>query len=205
MDFILHIDKYLGDIISQYHTYTYLILFAFIFAETGFVVTPFVPGDSLLFAMGALLAGGSTGLNIYLLAAILIAAAILGDLLNYHLGKYFGPRVFKQENKILKLAYYEKTKKFFDEHGGKSVTLGRFLPLIRTFIPFVAGISGMPKTKFLSYNVAGGFAWIVILLSAGYFFGNIPAVKNNFSIVVVAIIGISLVPVIYAAVKRKRT
>jgi membrane-associated protein len=204
MDFILHIDKYLGGIISQYHTYTYLILFAFIFAETGFVVTPFIPGDSLLFAMGALLAGGKTGLNIYLLAAILIVAAVLGDLLNYHLGKYFGPKVFKKENKILKLEYYEKTKKFFDVHGGKSVTLGRFLPLIRTFIPFVAGISGMTQGKFLRYNVVGGIAWIVVFLSAGYFFGNIPVVKNNFSIVVVGIIATSLIPVIYAAVKRKK-
>jgi membrane-associated protein len=203
MDFILHIDKYLASIISQYHTYTYLILFAFIFAETGFVVTPFIPGDSLLFAMGALLAGGSTGLNIYLLAVILIAAAVLGDLLNYQLGRYFGPRVFKKENKILKLEYYEKTKKFFDAHGGKSVTLGRFLPLIRTFIPFVAGISGMARRKFLRYNVAGGIAWIVILLSAGFFFGNIPAVRNNFSIVVVAIVVISVAPIVYAALKRK--
>jgi membrane-associated protein len=203
MDFLLHIDKYLAGMISAYHTYTYLILFAFIFAETGFVVTPFLPGDSMLFAMGALMAGGNTGLNIYLLAGILIVAAVSGDLLNYHLGKYFGPRVFKKENKILKLEYYEKTKQFFKAHGGKSVTLGRFLALIRTFIPFVAGISGMPQGKFLLYNVAGGVAWIVILLSAGYFFGNIPAVKNNFSIVVVAIIASSLIPLIYTAVKRR--
>jgi len=140
IDFILHIDKHLADIISQYHALTYLILFVIIFAETGFVVTPFLPGDSLLFAAGALIAGGNTGLNIYLLAVILIIAAFVGNTINYLLGNYLGPKVFKEKNRILKLQYYLDTKAFFDRHGGKAVIISRFMPIIRTIAPFVAGV-----------------------------------------------------------------
>ena len=203
MDFVLHIDKYLSHIISQYHTLTYLILFLFIFAETGLVVTPFVPGDSLLFASGTLLAAGSTGLNIYLLAIILIAAAIIGNTVNYLLGKYFGPKVFKEENKILKLSYYEKTKDFFTKHGGKAVIFSRFVPIIRTIAPFVSGVGNMPFLRYTIYNVAGGVAWILCFLFLGYFFGNIPVVKNNFTIVVLVIVVLSLIPPIYTAIKSR--
>jgi len=204
IDFILHIDKYLADIISQCHGYTYLILFGLIFIETGIVVAPFIPGDSLLFATGALVAGGNTGLHIFWLVLILITAAFAGDMLNYHLGGYFGPKVFKKDNRILKLEYYERTRTFFDKHGGKSVMLGRFLPIIRTFVPFVAGVSKMPAAKFAGYNITGGVSWIVFFLLLGYFFGNIPVVENNFSIVVVAIIAISLIPAVYAAIKGRK-
>ena len=204
IDFLLHIDKYLAHIISQYHGLTYLILFAFIFAETGFVVTPFIPGDSLLFAAGALIAGGGTGLNLELLGVILIIAAFAGNALNYELGKYFGPKVFKKENKILKLEYYERTKDFFDKHGGKAIIFSRFVPIIRTIAPFVAGIGKMPFGKYSIYNITGGVTWIVCFLCLGYFFGNLPLVKNNFTIVILAIIIISLVPSVYAAVKSRK-
>ncbi len=202
-DFLLHIDKYLAHIISQYHGLTYLILFAFIFAETGFVVTPFIPGDSLLFAAAALIAGGGTGLNIFLLALILIIAAFAGNTVNYMLGKYFGPKVFKKGNKILKIEYYEKTEGFFEKYGGKAVVFSRFVPIIRTIAPFVAGISKMPFAKYSLYNIAGGIAWIVVFLCLGYFFGNIPVVKNNFTIAVLIIIILSLLPTIYAAVTSR--
>ncbi len=203
MDFILHIDKYLAHIISQYHALTYLILFAFIFAETGLVVAPFVPGDSLLFAAGTLIAGGNTGLSIYLLGIILIIAAFTGNTVNYLLGKHFGPKVFKPGNKILKPEYYERTKAFFDKHGGKAVILSRFVPIIRTVAPFVAGVGKMPFARYSTYNIIGGIAWIIFFLIAGYFFGNIPFVKNNFSIVVLVIVALSLMPLIYTAIKNR--
>ena len=168
IDFILHIDKHLSDIISQYHGLTYLILFAIIFAETGFVVTPFLPGDSLLFAAGALIAGGATGLNIFLLGIILIVAAFAGNTVNYLLGNYLGPKVFKEENKILKLDYYLQTKAFFDKHGGKAVIFSRFMPIIRTIAPFVAGVGKMPIGRYSLYNIIGGAAWIILFLFAGF-------------------------------------
>ena len=204
MDFLLHFDKYLAHIISQYHGLSYLILFAFIFAETGFVVTPFIPGDSLLFAASALIAGGGTGLNIFLLALILIVAAFAGNTLNYMLGKYFGAKVFKKDNKILKLAYYEKTKAFFDKHGGKAIIFSRFVPIIRTIAPFVAGIGRMPFAQYSVYNITGGAAWITGFLCLGFFFGNLPLVKNNFTIVILAIVIISLLPSVYAAVASRK-
>ena len=203
MDFILHIDKYLAHIINQYHALTYLILFAFIFAETGLVVAPFVPGDSLLFAAGTLIAGGSTGLSIYLLAGILIVAAFTGNTVNYFVGKYLGPKVFKKDNKILKLEYYYRTKDFFDKHGGKAVILSRFVPIIRTIAPFVAGVGKMPFAQYSLYNIAGGVSWVICLLFVGYFFGNIPFIKNNFTIVILVIIVVSLIPPIYTAIKSR--
>ncbi|RVU00208.1 DedA family protein [Mucilaginibacter limnophilus] len=203
IDFILHIDKHLAEITHDYQTWTYLILFVIIFAETGFVVTPFLPGDSLLFAAGALIAGGQTGLNIYVLTLLLIAAAFIGNTVNYLLGNYLGPKVFKENNKILKLDYYLQTKAFFDKHGGKAVIFSRFLPIIRTIAPFVAGVGSMPLARYSWYNIVGGFAWVVSFLFLGYFFGNIPVVKENFTIVVFAIILFSIVPPIWAAIKSR--
>ena len=200
IDFIIHIDKHLADIISQYHALTYLILFAIIFAETGFVVTPFLPGDSLLFAAGALIAGGATGLNIYMMALILIVAAFTGNTVNYLLGHYLGPKVFKEENKVLKLSYYTKTQAFFEKHGALAVIFSRFMPIIRTIAPFVAGVSGMPFLKYSLYNIIGGASWIVVFLFAGFFLGNVPFFKAHFALVGVVIILVSIIPPIYAAI-----
>ncbi|WP_295652033.1 DedA family protein [uncultured Mucilaginibacter sp.] len=205
IDFILHIDKNLALIINEYQGYTYLILFAIIFAETGFVVTPFLPGDSLLFAAGALIAVGNTGLNIFILGLILIAAAFTGNTVNYELGKFFGIKIFKPENKVLKLEYYNQTHAFFEKHGGNAVILSRFVPIIRTIAPFVAGVSRMPFLRYTLYNIIGGASWIILLLSAGYFLGTIPFFKTHFSLVTLAIIFVSILPPIYAAVKGKMT
>lgn len=205
VDFILHIDKHLIQITQQYQGWTYLILFFIIFAETGFVVTPFLPGDSLLFAAGALVAHGNSGLNIYLLMLILIVAAIAGNTTNYELGKYFGPKVFKPENKILKLDYYLKTKDFFDKHGAKAVIFSRFLPIFRTVAPFVAGVGKMHLGKYTLYNVIGGASWVILFLFLGYFFGGIPVVKRNFTIVVILIILVSVIPPIIAAIRSRST
>lgn len=203
IDFIIHIDKHLADIISQYHALTYLILFAIIFAETGFVVTPFLPGDSLLFAAGALIAGGNTGLSIYILALILIIAAFTGNTVNYLLGGYFGPKVFKEKNKILKLEYYQQTHAFFEKHGALAVIFSRFMPIIRTIAPFVAGVSGMPFIKYSLYNIIGGVSWIIVFLFAGYFLGNVPFFKAHFALVGIVIILVSVIPPIFAAVRSK--
>lgn len=204
-DFILHIDKHLAAIISQYHSLTYLILFVIIFAETGFVVTPFLPGDSLLFAAGALIASGDTGLNIFLLALILIAAAFTGNTVNYQAGHYLGPKVFKEDNKILKLEYYRQTHAFFEKHGALAVIFSRFMPIIRTIAPFVAGVSKMPFLKYSLYNIIGGAAWILVFLFAGYTLGNVPFFKSHFAFIGIAIILVSIIPPIYAAIKSRRS
>ncbi|WP_114936329.1 DedA family protein [Mucilaginibacter endophyticus] len=203
IDFILHIDKHLVQITSAYQGWTYLILFLIIFAETGFVVTPFLPGDSLLFAAGALIAGGSSGLDIWLLGIILIAAAFIGNTVNYLLGNYLGPKVFKEENKILKLEYYLKTKAFFDKHGGKAVIFSRFMPIIRTIAPFVAGVGRMPFLRYSLYNIIGGASWIIVFLFAGYKLGQVDIIAKNFSLVGVIIILISILPPIFAAIKGR--
>ena len=203
IDFVLHIDKHLATIISQYHALTYLILFAIIFAETGFVVTPFLPGDSLLFAAGALIAEGNTGLSIYLLALILIAAAFLGNTTNFFIGSYLGPKVFKEKNKILKLEYYQQTHAFFEKHGALAVIFSRFMPIIRTIAPFVAGVSQMSFLKYSLYNIIGGASWILVFLFAGYFLGNVPFFKAHFALVGVVIILISIIPPIYAAIRSR--
>ena len=204
IDFILHIDKHLADIISQYHALTYLILFVIIFAETGFVVTPFMPGDSLLFAAGALIAGGNTGLNIYLLAVILIIAAFVGNTINYLIGNYLGPKVFKENNRILKLQYYLDTKAFFDRHGGKAVIISRFMPIIRTIAPFVAGVGRMPFLRYSLYNLIGGVSWIILFLFAGFLLGNVPFFKAHFSLIGIAIILVSILPPIIAGISNRR-
>ncbi|MFI5161612.1 MAG: VTT domain-containing protein [Sphingobacteriales bacterium] len=203
IDFILHIDKHLAVIISQYHALTYLILFVIIFAETGFVITPFLPGDSLLFAAGALIAGGATGLDIYLLTLILTAAAFTGNTVNYLIGNYLGPKVFKEKNKVLKLDYYLQTKAFFDKHGGKAVIISRFMPIIRTIAPFVAGVGKMPFLRYSLYNIIGGASWIIVFLFAGYFLGNVPFFKAHFSLVGIAIILVSIIPPIIAAIRSR--
>lgn len=204
IDFILHIDKHLVEIVNDYQTWTYLILFMIIFAETGLVVTPFLPGDSLLFAAGAIIAKPETDLNIYLMCFLLIVAAILGDLVNYHIGKYIGPKAFSGRYRLLKKEYLDKTQAFYDKHGGKTIIYARFVPIIRTFAPFVAGIGTMRYSKFATYNVMGGIIWIAGFLFLGYFFGSIPWVENNFPLVIFAIIGLSLTPPLIEVIRERR-
>ncbi len=188
-------------IIQSYSTWTYLILFLIIFAETGFVVTPFLPGDSMLFAVGALIAGGDTGLNIWFMCFILSVAAILGNTLNYRLGRYFGIKVFKEDNKILKLKYYHQSHEYFEKHGSKAIVFSRFLPIFRTVAPFVAGAAKMSFGKFTFYNIIGGIVWIFSLSFAGFLLGKIPFVEKNFEVIIVVIAVGTFAPVVIAAVK----
>ena len=199
IDFILHLDKHLSTIIQNYGTWTYLILFVIIFMETGLVVTPFLPGDSLLFASPAL----GSALNIFLLWALLVAAAVIGDTVNYWVGHFIGPRAFSGEVRFLKKEYLDRTHEFYEKHGGKTIILARFVPIIRTFAPFVAGVGEMSYGRFISYNVIGGVLWVSIFTMGGYFFGNLPFVKENFTVVVVAIIFISVLPAVYEIVKER--
>lgn len=203
-ELFLHLDKHLAEAIIKYETWTYVLLFCVIFAETGFVVTPFLPGDSLLFAAGSLAALGNSPLNVHLLAFILIIAAVVGDSINYSVGRFIGPKIFEQEKiKFLKKEHLVKTHQFYEKHGGKTIILARFIPIIRTFAPFVAGIGEMTYFKFISYNIIGGVAWILLFVYSGYFFGNLSFVKSNFSFVVVAIIFISILPMLYEFLKHK--
>lgn len=203
VDLFLHIDKNLAMVISQFGLWSYALLFFVIFMETGLVVTPFLPGDSLLFAAGALTA--SMGVfDIKLLWLLMVAAAFLGDTVNYWIGHYIGPKAFEMNSKILKKEYLDKAQAFYDKHGGIAIVLARFVPIVRTFAPFVAGVGKMHYTKFLSYNAVGGLLWVSIMLFAGYFFGNIPFVKDNFHYVVVVIILISVVPIAIEWAKSKR-
>jgi len=204
IDFILHIDQHLVEIVSEYKTWTYLILFLIIFAETGLVVTPFLPGDSLLFAAGAIIAKPESNLNILFTWLLLIVAAILGDLVNYHIGKYIGPKAFSGRYKLLKKAYLEKTQAFYYKHGGKTIIYARFIPIIRTFAPFVAGIGTMSYLKFATYNVVGGIAWVTSFLFLGYFFGALPVIKDNFTYVIFAIILVSIMPPIIEVLRERR-
>lgn len=204
IDFILHIDKHLVEIVSEYQTWTYLILFLIIFAETGFVVTPFLPGDSLLFAAGAIIARPESGLNIFLMMILLILAAILGDLVNYHIGDYVGPKAFSGKYKLLKKEYLEKTQNFYIKHGGKTIIYARFVPIVRTFAPFIAGIGTMSYGRFASYNVVGAIAWVASFLLIGYFFGGLPIIKQNFTYVIFGIIIISLIPPLLEILKKKK-
>ncbi len=203
IDLFLHLDKYLTDIISQYGTWTYLILFLVIFVETGLVIMPFLPGDSLLFAAGALAANPENNLNVVLLMALLFIAAFLGDTLNYTIGDYLGPKVFRRDYRFLKRKYLLQTQAFYEKHGGKTIIFARFIPIIRTFAPFVAGVGTMKYSRFLSYNVIGGFLWVVAFTMIGYFFGNLPFVKKNFTLVIFAIIFISILPPIIEFIKQR--
>lgn len=201
IDLILHSDLYLVELSRQYGVWLYAILFIIIFSETGFVVTPFLPGDSLLFAVGALAATG--GLDLITASALLSIAAILGDTLNYWFGYKFGTAFFKENSRWLNREHLDETHRFYEKHGGKTIIIARFMPIIRTFAPFVAGIGSMTYGKFLIYNVVGGLLWIFSMVGAGYFFGNIPIVKKNFSLVVLAIIAISLLPIVWKVAKTK--
>jgi membrane-associated protein len=199
----LHLDKTLGTVIQDYGAWTYLILFLIIFCETGLVVTPILPGDSLLFAVGTFAALGY--LDIYKIWPLLVAAAILGDNTNYAVGNYIGPKVFHYENsRIFKKEYLVKTHNFYEKYGGKAIILCKYVPIVRTFAPFVAGVGAMTYPRFLMFNVVGGFTWVTLITFAGYFFGNIPVMRNNFSFVVLAIIFLSILPAVVEYVKHRR-
>lgn len=204
VDFILNIDKHLTEIVRNYGVWTYSILFLIVFCETGLVVAPFLPGDSLLFVVGALSAKGA--FEIGYISIILLIAAILGDTVNYHIGKYIGPKIFQKENvKLLNKEHLEKAYKFYEKHGGKTIIIARFIPIIRTFAPFVGGIGKMNYARFITYNIVGAISWVMLFVMAGYFFGNIPLVRDNFTLVVMAIIFISILPAVITFLKNKLT
>lgn len=202
IDFILHIDVHLQEIIGQYGALTYLILFLIVFAETGLVVTPILPGDSLLFAAGTFAALGS--LDPFVLTLLLIVAAVAGDTLNYWVGHWVGPRAFSGKVRWLRSDYLKRTEAFYERHGGKTIILARFVPIVRTFAPFVAGVGRMHYGRFLGYNVVGGVAWVSLCVMAGYFFGNLPVVRDNFSLVVLGIIGVSMLPLLVEWIRHRR-
>ena len=203
MDFFLHLDEHLNQIVTTYGVWTHLILFAIVFAETGLVVTPFLPGDSLLFAAGALAALGS--LDLWLLVVLLIGAAILGDTVNYWVGAWIGPRAFSGNVRFLRKDYLDRTHAFYEKHGGKTIILARFVPIIRTFAPFVAGVGAMSYPRFIAYNIVGAVLWVGLFVPLGYFFGNLPTVKDNFSLVIFGIIGISVMPIVVEMVRARRS
>jgi membrane-associated protein len=203
IDLFLHLDQHLSRVIADYGVWTHLILFLIIFAETGLVVTPFLPGDSLLFAAGTFAALGS--LDLWLLVVLLMAAAILGDTVNYWVGAWVGPRAFSGNVKFLRKDYLDRTHAFYEKHGGKTVILARFVPIIRTFAPFVAGVGAMSYPKFITYNVVGALLWVGLFVPAGYFFGNIPTVRKNFTLVILAIIALSVLPIALEAIRARRS
>jgi membrane-associated protein len=200
IDFILHFDQHLIDIVRQYGTWVYGFLFAIVFAETGLVVAPFLPGDSLLFATGAL--AGAGVLNIWLCAGLLIVASILGDAVNYAVGRYVGPRAFSAidtdhwTHRLLNRAHLQRAHEFFERYGGKAIVLGRFVPIVRTFVPFVAGAGAMSYPAFAFYNVTGAFLWVGLCMGAGFMFGNIPVVRDNFSLITIGIVFVSVLPMV---------
>ena len=203
IDIILHLDKHLAVLVQQYGVWIYAILFAIIFSETGFVVTPFLPGDSLLFVAGALAALG--GMDITVLIAVLVAAAASGNMLNYQIGRFFGPKVFQWENsRFFNKAALVKTHAFYEKHGGKTLVISRFLPLFRTFAPFVAGIGAMSWSRFTFFNLIGAVGWVGSLTLAGYFFGNLPWVQSNLTAVILGIIAVSLIPVVIGWLQQRK-
>jgi membrane-associated protein len=205
IDFLLHFDKHLLDLVQLYGTWVYGILFAIVFAETGLVVTPFLPGDSLLFATGALAATG--GLNVWVCAALLLGAAIAGDAVNYAVGRYVGPRAFSASDStgwshtLLNRAHLQRAHEFFERYGGKAVVLGRFVPIVRTFVPFVAGAGDMAYGTFAVYNVTGAVLWVGLCMGAGWLFGNIPVVRDNFSLITLGIVFVSVLPMVVEIVR----
>ncbi|GEO04884.1 membrane protein [Adhaeribacter aerolatus] len=211
IDFFLHLDVHLSQIIHDYGIWAYLILFLIIFVETGLVIMPFLPGDSLLFAAGAFAAPQLTQtgelvpgpFNVFYLIGLLFVAAFLGDTLNYYIGDYIGPKVFRRNYRFLKKEHLLKTQHFYEKHGAKTIIFARFIPIIRTFAPFIAGVGTMKYSKFIAYNIIGGFIWVALFIGAGYFFGNIPAVKENFTLAIFAIIFISILPPLYEFAKHK--
>jgi membrane-associated protein len=203
MDFVIHIDRHLAEIIQNYGTWAYLILFIIIFCETGLVVTPFLPGDSMLFVVGALCTTGALNINLAIL--LLIIAAVVGNTLNYFIGKMIGERIMEsRKNRFVKKEYIGKAQAFYDKYGGKAIFLSRFLPILRTFAPFVAGIGKMSFDKFSMYNIAGAAAWVLVFMLGGFFFGNIPIVKENLTYVIFGIIFVSLLPAVITGLKVKK-
>ena len=201
-DFLLHFDKHLLEFVHDYGPWVYAILFAIVFAETGFVVTPFLPGDSLLFAAGALCATGE--LSIAAMLGLLVFAAFAGNAVNYAVGRYIGPRVFQSSHRLLNKDYLDRAHAFFEQYGGKAIVLGRFIPIVRTFVPFVAGAAQMTTASFAAYNAVGAVAWVSLCLGAGWFFGNIPIVKNNFSLVTIGIVFVSILPMLFELIAHRR-
>lgn len=202
IDFILHIDRHLAEIIADYGAWTYAVLFLIIFAETGLVVTPFLPGDSLLFAAGAFCAKPETGLNVHFMALLLFIAAVIGDTLNYWIGSKIGPAVFKREDSLfLRRKHLDRAHAFFEKYGGRAIILARFVPIVRTFVPFVAGAGQMTYSRFIAYNIIGGFVWIYFFIYAGYWFGNQPFIQANFKLVILVIIFLSVVPIIFEVIR----
>jgi membrane-associated protein len=204
LDYFLHLDEILPEITQTYGTWTYALLFLIIFLETGVVVTPFLPGDSLLFAAGALTAIDNSGLNVVFLFILLSFAAILGDTVNYWIGHTIGPRAFSGNIRFLKKEYLERTHQFYEKYGGKAIVLARFVPIVRTFAPFVAGVGSMTYSRFIFYNIFGGVLWCAIFIFLGYFFGNLPFVKRNFELVIIVIIVISLLPPVIEYIQSRR-
>lgn len=205
INFILHIDEHLLQLINSYANWTYLILFLVIFAETGFVVTPFLPGDSVLFALGAIIARPDCQLSLPLFIVILILAAISGDFVNYEIGKYVGIKVFRPGSRVFKPSYLQKTQDFYAKHGTKTIVYARFVPIVRTFAPFVAGIGKMPYTVFGKYNIVGAILWVSLFILTGYYFGQLPFFKHNFSLVILAVIFISLIPMLIQFLSAKQS
>ena len=202
IDFILHIDQHLIELTQTYGLWIYAILFLIVFCETGLVVTPFLPGDSLLFAAGAVAA--LDGMNVHMAAALLLAAAVIGDAANFAIGKYFGEKLFaKPDSRVFKREYLDKTHAFYEKYGGKTIILARFVPIVRTFAPFVAGMGNMHYGRFIRYNIIGALVWVGLLTYAGYFFGELPVVKNNFGLVVIGIIAVSVLPMAVEIAKAK--
>jgi membrane-associated protein len=202
IDFFLHLDRHLGQVIQSYHAWTYLILFLIVFAETGLVVTPFLPGDSLLFAAGTFAALGY--MDVILLFIILTAAAIIGDTVNYWVGHYVGPKVFKKEDvRFLNKKHLERTHEFYEKYGGKTIIIARFIPIVRTFAPFVAGVGSMTYGRFILYNIVGGVLWVAIFVFGGYYFGTVEVVRKNFSLVIIAIILLSVMPIVFEFVRHR--
>ena len=203
IDLFLHLDTHLHTVIRDYGVWTYLILFLIVFCETGLVVTPILPGDSLLFAAGAFAASGS--LDVTWLFLLLTVAAVLGDAVNYAVGHFMGPKVFAQENsRVFKKEYLDRTHQFYEKYGGKTIIIARFVPIVRTFAPFVAGVGSMTYTKFASYNIIGGTLWVAVCVFAGYAFGNLPIVKDNFTLVILGIIFVSILPGIVEYLRQRQ-
>jgi membrane-associated protein len=202
IDFVLHFDKHLLDFVRDYGSWVYAILFTIVFAETGFVVTPFLPGDSLLFAAGALCATGE--LSMPAMLALLMFAAFAGNAVNYSVGRFIGPRVFSGTFRFLNKAYLDRAHAFFEQYGGKAIVLARFVPIVRTFVPFVAGAASMTTGTFVLYNAVGAIGWVSLCLGAGWFFGNIPLIKNNFSLVTIGIVFVSVLPMLFELISHRR-
>ncbi|ATM95085.1 DedAprotein [Yersinia frederiksenii] len=205
IDFILHIDVHLAELVAQYGVWVYGILFLILFCETGLVVTPFLPGDSLLFVAGALASLPSNDMNVHIMVALMVTAAILGDAINYTIGRVFGEKLFSNpDSKIFRRSYLDKTHQFYEKHGGKAIILARFVPIIRTFAPFVAGMGKMSYRHFAAYNVIGALVWVLLFTYAGYLFGNVPIVQNNLKLLIVVIIVVSILPGVFEVWRHRR-